>query len=91
MEVPQPDRLRRVPPQKLRSLGLARIKCFGSSDDYEAYLKNLPDGAGTPLSWEVMAHPAPDEQQRLMDSWIEKPLGTAIEALQGYERAVSPS
>ena len=75
--------------QRLRRAGLARTEYFGSSEDYDSYLKSLRDPQALPLSWEVMAHPVLDEQERLIDSWIEKPLGSAIEALHGYEKAVS--
>lgn len=74
---------------KLRRVGLAKTQYFGTPEDYYPYVKKLTNPRALPISWEIMTHPVLDKQQRLMDSWIKKPLNSAIKALYGYEKAVS--
>jgi predicted glycoside hydrolase/deacetylase ChbG (UPF0249 family) len=79
---------RRVVNARLHRAGLAGTDRFGWPEDYLYFLRRYGGTKKTAESWEIMIHPALDGEQ-LMDSWLHRPLEDTIEAVPGYEEAVS--
>jgi predicted glycoside hydrolase/deacetylase ChbG (UPF0249 family) len=73
---------------RLRKAGLAGTDRFGWPEDYLHFLRRYGGTKKTVDSWEIMTHPALDGE-RLMDSWLHRPLEDTIAAVPGYEEAVS--
>ena len=73
----------------LRSRGLAKTQYFGTQEDYYLYVKKLTNTRASLISWELMIHPLFDEQHRLVDYWLKKPLENVITDVYEYEKAVS--
>jgi predicted glycoside hydrolase/deacetylase ChbG (UPF0249 family) len=74
---------------RLQRAGLAKTDYFGVPADYAWYLQGLDACGETTGSWELMLHPAFDDQGRLIDSWLREPLDTVIQKIPGYRAAVS--
>ena len=74
---------------RLCRAGLAKTDYFGVPPDYSLYLQRLGTCGKMTGSWELMVHPAFDNQGRLIDSWLRELLDEVVQSIPGYYAAVS--
>jgi predicted glycoside hydrolase/deacetylase ChbG (UPF0249 family) len=80
---------RRIVNLRIRASGLAATEHFGSPDDYALFCQRHGASHARNTPWEVMIHPVFDEQERLCDGWLRRPLEEVMKTLGEARTVVS--